>query len=137
VPVQHLHHPDLRHHPRGPKKLALADEDRARNARQARSNYLPAKPGALEAEPLKAALIIPAHYTLHNGGFGVESFLRLIGARTGPIHFCDLSRLGCGVVDREIPPRLGGGLRVSLSSMDDCRKCQTSTATPAEPGGLP
>jgi hypothetical protein len=26
VPVQHLQHPDPRHHPRGPKKLALADE---------------------------------------------------------------------------------------------------------------
>jgi uncharacterized protein len=27
------------------------------------SKYPPAKPGALEVEPLKAALIIPAHYT--------------------------------------------------------------------------
>jgi hypothetical protein len=35
----------------------------------------------------------------------------LIGARTGQIHFCE-NRLGCGVVHREIPPRLRGGLRV-------------------------
>ena len=84
----------------------------AASARLWMSNYPPAKPGALEVEPLKAALIIPAHYTLHDGGLGLESFLMLISARTGQIHFCDLSRLGCGVVHREIPPRLRGGLRV-------------------------
>jgi hypothetical protein len=67
----------------------------------------------------------------------VVSFLMLNGARTGPMHFCDLSRLGCGVVHREIPPRLPVAYEWSLSSMDDCRKCQTSTATPAKPGGLP
>jgi hypothetical protein len=30
-----------------------------------------------------------------------------------------------------------GGSRLRVSLMDDCRKSQTATATPAEPGGFP
>jgi hypothetical protein len=37
-------------------------------------------------------------------------------------------------VHREIPFRVRGGSRSGVSSMDDCFKRQTSTATPAEPG---
>ena len=50
-----------------------------------RGNYPPAEPGALEVEPLKAALIVPAPlHPPHSGGRGLGSFLMLIRARTGP-----------------------------------------------------
>src|SRR6478752_5891693 len=35
---------------------------------------------------------------------------------------------------RETTFRARGGSRVGVSSMGDCRKCQTSAASPAEPG---
>src|SRR5260370_10161723 len=41
------------------------------------------------------------------------------------------------LVHREASFRALGGSRSEASSMDDCRKLQTSTATPAEPGDLP
>jgi len=42
------------------------------------------------------------------------------------------------VVHRETSSRVRGGSRVGEASpMDDCRKRQTATATPAEPGDLP
>src|SRR5258705_7433611 len=41
------------------------------------------------------------------------------------------------LVHREASFRVLGGSRSEASSMDDCRKRQTSTATPAEPGDLP
>src|SRR6202790_220925 len=41
------------------------------------------------------------------------------------------------LVHRETPFRVLAGSRSEASSMDDCRKSQTSAATPAEPGDLP
>src|SRR5712664_2066104 len=41
------------------------------------------------------------------------------------------------VACRGTPFRVRGGSWDGSSSMGDCRKCQTSTASPAKPGGLP
>ena len=41
------------------------------------------------------------------------------------------------VAYRKTPFRVRGGSCDGSRSIGDCRKCQTSTATPAEPGGLP
>src|SRR3974390_2644296 len=52
------------------------------------SKYPPAKPGALEVEPLKAALIDHAHCT-HSmtDGLGPISSKAFARARMGPIHY--------------------------------------------------
>lgn len=44
---------------------------------------------------------------------------------------------GFTIVHRQTSFRVRGGSRSEVSAMGDRRKCQTYTASPAEPGGLP
>jgi hypothetical protein len=54
----------------------------------------------------------------------------------GTRHTTDISKLQYAFVHRGAPSRVLGGSRLEVSLMDSL-KCQTVTATPAEPGDLP
>ena len=88
--------------------------------------YPPAEPGALRCEPLKAADAFVAHAYFPFGSCVHERLCPTFASLSG--NSGDFHRLNAFVSQSNIQKQ---------KTVAYSRKCQTSTATPAEPGELP
>src|SRR5260370_22926661 len=108
------------------------------------SKYPPAEPEASGSEPLKAAISGDSLPSLTSGPFSLDCLEQIIPIPETPFCLRRFARY-CGYcrgvlvfvpVHRETPFVCVVAHESGVSSMDDRPKCQTSTATPAEPGDL-
>jgi hypothetical protein len=107
--------------------------------------YPPAKPGALDMWPLKAAGpdLKPHLCGSARNTFSVchlnnhSTFSATFGEQLPRDTYIPTLGLRFQVVHRQTSFRVRGGSRSEVSAMGDRRKCQTYAASPAEPGGLP
>src|SRR6202041_1189865 len=88
--------------------------------------YPPAEPGAFGCEPLKAADAFVAHAYFPFGSCVHERLCPTVASHSG--NSGDFHRLNAFVSQSNIQKQ---------KTVAYSRKCQTSTATPAEPGELP